>query len=234
MIIINNGPVSRRNIISVSHGTNVEETGKFEEFNQKKIKDSSDIDKITIDSKFVDVHVLTSNSSKIQAHFYGEANIDGDVIFDVQVVNRELRITLKFTGICVSGNLNLDVTVPHKMFDMISLRSSSADFTLNEGVLTDYLKMETKSGDLETHATVNNVSVSTMSGDIDLYINAEQDVSVKISTKSGDVSVEFNNIRHVNLSTSSMSGKVRNRHNGNRGFTANVNISTMSGDIKIR
>ena len=51
---------------------------------------------------------------------------------------------------------------------------------------------------------------------------------------SGDVSAEFNNIGHINLSTSSMSGDVRNRHKESRGYNADVYISTMSGDIRIR
>ena len=94
--------------------------------------------------------------------------------------------------------------------------------------------MKTQSGDLETNATVNNVSVSTMSGDVELCIDATQDINVEVSTMSGDVSVEFNNIGHLNLSTSSMSGDVRNRHKESRGYNADVSVSTMSGDIRIR
>lgn len=150
------------------------------------------------------------------------------------MINRELIITLEFTGNCFNGNLKLDVTVPQKTFKVISTKSSSADITLNEGVSTDYLKVKTQSGDLETNATVNNVSVSTMSGDVELCIDATQDINVEVSTMSGDVSVEFNNIGHLNLSTSSMSGDVRNRHKESRGYNADVSVSTMSGDIRIR
>ena len=73
-----------------------------------------------------------------------------------------------------------------------------------------------------------------MSGDIELCIDATNDISVKVSTMSGDVSAEFNNVAHINLSTSSMSGDVKNRHKGSKGYTADVDISTMSGDIRIR
>lgn len=211
-----------------------EEIGKFQKFDERKAEDCSNIEKIAINSTFVDVNVSVSNSSKVEAHFYDEANIDGGVNFDVQVVNRELRITLAFTGNCFNGNLKLDVTVPQKIFKVIFAKSSSADITLNEGVSTDYLKVKTKSGDLETNATVNTVFVSTMSGDVELYIDAIQDINVEISTMSGDVSAKFNNIGHINLSTSSMSGDVRNRHKEIRGYNADVDISTMSGDIRIR
>lgn len=209
-------------------------TGNFQKFDERKVEDCSNIEKIAINSTFADVNVSVSNSSKVEAHFYGVANLDGDVNFDVRVVNRELRITLEFTGNCFNGNLKLDVTVPQKIFKVVSAKTSSADVTFNEGVSTDYLKVKTQSGDLETNATFNTVSVSTMSGDVELCIDATQDINVEISTMSGDVSAEFNNIGYINLSTTSMSGDVRNRHKGNKGYTADVDISTMSGDIRIR
>lgn len=231
-----NGKVFSGNNVTIVNGRVLsgEGTGKFQKFDELKEEDCSNIEKIAINSTFVDVNVSVFNSSKVEAHFYGEANIDGDVNFDVRVVNRELRITLEFTGTCFNGNLKLDVTVPQKIYKVISAKSSSADITLNEGVSTDYLKVKTQSGDLETNATVNTVSVSTMSGDVELYIDAIQDINVEIFTMSGDVSAEFNNIGHINLSTSSMSGDVRNRHKEIRGYNANVDISTTSGDIRIR
>ena len=51
---------------------------------------------------------------------------------------------------------------------------------------------------------------------------------------SGNVSVEFNNIGHINLSTNSMSGNVKNLHKERRGYNADVDISTMSGNISIK
>ena len=209
-------------------------TGNTQKFDEVKAKDCSNIEKISINSALYDVNVSVSNSSKVEAHFYGEANIDGDVNFDVYVVNCELIITLKFTGNCSYGNLKLDVTIPQKIFKVISANSSSANITLNEGVLVNYLKAKTISGDLKTKATVNNASVSTMSGNIGFCTNATQDINVEISTMSGNVSVEFNNIGHINLSTNSMSGNVKNLHKERRGYNADVDISTMSGNISIK
>lgn len=235
MIIINGRVFSGSNV-TIVNGRVISggETNKLQKFDEKKIKDCNNVDEIAIDSTACDVNVSVSNSSKIEAHFYGEANVDGDIDFDVQIVNRELRITLHFTENCFNGNLKLDVTVPQRTFKIITAKSLSADITLNEGVSTDYLKVNTQSGDLESNATVNNVSVSTINGDVELYIDAIQDISVEISTTNGDVSAEFSNIGHINLSTSSINGDVKNRHKGNKGFTADVDISTMNGDIKIR
>lgn len=222
-VVIVNGRV-------VSGGGNV----KTQKFDERKLEDCSNIDKIVIDTTVGDVNVSVSNSSMVEAHFYGEANVDKNIEFDVQVVNRELRITIYFTGNCYSNNLKLDITIPKKTFKVIFAKSLSGDITLNEGVSTGYIKVKIQSGDLDTKATVNDVSVSTMSGDVNLYIDATQDINVDVSTMSGDVLVEFNNIAHINLSTSSMSGDIKNYHKEGKGYMADVNISTMSGDIRVR
>lgn len=231
-----NGKSFTGNCVTIINGRVISggETGKLQKFDEIKTEDCSNIDKIAIESTIGDVNISASNSSKVEAHLHGNAIVDEDVNFDVRVVNRELRITLQYTGSCFSENLKLDITVPQKTFKAISAKSSSADITLNEGVSADCLKLKSQSGDLEVNATVNNVSASTMSGDVELCIDAKQDINVNISTMSGDVSAEFNNIAHINLSTSSMSGNVKNHHYGVKGYTADVDISTMSGDIRIR
>lgn len=235
MIYINGRVFSGSNV-TIINGQVVNEggTGKTQKFDENKSENADNVEKITIDSTFVDVNISVSNSSNVDAHFYGQADVDGEVKFDVRLVNRELKITLNVTGNCYNGNLKLDVTVPHKTFNAISAKSSSADIILNEGVATDHLKVKTQSGDLETNASFTNASITTMSGDVELCINANKDIVVEISTMSGNVSTEFNNIGQVNLSTSSMSGNVRDRHKGGTGYTADVDISTMSGDISIR
>lgn len=235
MININGRNFSGSNVIIVNGWViNGGGTGKPQNFDERKSEDANSVEKVTIDSTVADVNISVSNSSKIEAHFYGQTDIEVDIDFDVRVVNRELKITLKFTGNCYNGSLKLDVTVPHKTFKAIVAKSTSADVTLNEGVSMEYLKIKTQSGDLETNATFTNASVTTMSGDVELCIDATKDIAVEISTMSGDVSAEFNNIDYIDLSTSSKSGDVRNRHKRGTGYTADVDISTMSGDIRIR
>lgn len=232
-MIINN--ISGSNITIINgRVVNSGKTDKTQTFDAKKSEKANNVEKISIDSTFVDVNISASNSSNIEVHFYGQADVDGKIKFDVRLVNCELEITLNFTGNCYNSNLKLDVTVPHKTFKEISVKSSSADITLSETVSTEHLKVKTQFGDLETAATFTKASVTTIRGDVELCINANKDIVVGISTMSGNVSTEFNNIGKIKLSTSSMSGNVRNRHKGGTGYTANVCISTMSGNIRIR
>ena len=232
MISINGKVISGKSVTMVNgriiNGGEIRKK-KLQKFDERKSEKGKNIDKILIDT-IADVNVSISNSSKIEAHLYGKAEIDWDINFDVQVVNRELRITLR-PVVGFNGKLKLDITVPQRTFKVISAKSLSADITLNEGVSAEHLIAETVAGDLETSATANNVSISTVSGDVDLCINAINDISVDVSTVSGDVSATFNNIVHINLSASSVSGRVKNHHRSSNGYTADVDISTTSGDI---
>lgn len=230
-----NGVVFSGNSVVITNGRSFNGGGtiKSRKFDEKRDEDANNVESIIVNSTFVDVNISASNSSKIESHFYGQADVEGDVDFDVCRVNNELRITLNFTGSCYNGNLRLDVNVPHKFFKMIYANIQSADIGLNENVLTEGLIVKTKSGNLETSATFKNASITTKSGDVELFINAGKDIGVEITTMSGDVSAVLKNIRQLNLSTATRSGDVRNCHNRTTGYTADVNISTMSGDISI-
>lgn len=107
-----------------------------------------------------------SNSSKIETHFYGQANVDGDVNFDVRLINNELKITLKYTVNFYNGNFNLDISVPRKTFKTISAKTSSANITLSNNVSTELLNLKTQSGNLEISAAFTNALTTTMSENV--------------------------------------------------------------------
>ncbi len=229
--------------------------GKLKKYDEKRSEEAINVEKLTIQSTIVDVNVYASKTSKVEAYFYGEASLDKDIKLDIERVDNEILVSLLYSGSCYGGKLNLNITVPYKRFKAIVVKSASADVTLNkgvsakninvhassgdvtlsEGVSAQYIKVKTSSGDIETDATFTKADMSATSGDIELYIDANNDIEVDISATSGDVSAEFNNISKMNLSTSVTCGDVKNRHRGgSSGYTANVDISTTSGDIKIK
>ena len=157
-------------------------------FDESKLEDCSNVDKITIDSLVGAVHVSVSDSSNAEVHFYGEANMYGDVNFDVQVVNRELKITLQFMGNCFVGNVKLDIAVPKKLFKVIAAESLSANITLDNNVSADSLDIKTVFGNLEINAkaVTDSISVTAASGSTEV---STKKGNVVIITKSGGVSV---------------------------------------------
>ena len=227
---INNLPVNRR----VIRGNNTNLNKRV--FGEKKYENSDQINNISIRSSFVDVKILVSDSAKdIEIYFHGQVKMNGDISFSVRTKKDELKVILVGSGIFVSGDLQLDITIPPKMFKSIYIKSNSADITLDEKVLVEQLQMETLSGDLITNATFKTVNISATSGDVKLFTRAKEDISVVISTTSGDVLAQFINIKNLNLLTKTTTGDIMNcRKIATGSYNADlVDISTTSGDITI-
>lgn len=209
---------------------------KAEEFDEKKVENANKIEQMVIDSSIGDINVLPSESSNVEVHFYGSAILDKDIDFDVKLVGSELRITVKHSGNCSASDLKLDIEVPvEKTFKLISANTMSGDIILSEKVSAENLKIKTQSGDVESYAKLKDISVKTMNGDVELVINAKNDIDLDINTMNGDVRVELYNISRLKkVSTNTMNGNVRNHYReNNEGYTANINISTMNGNIRI-
>lgn len=206
-------------------------------FEQKKSEDARNIEKIRIDSVFANVSIRPSESSMIEAHLHGCVEDERKVKLEFCKTMSQLKIAVKIAEGSFNGNLELDITVPYKTFKEIFIKTTSADVTVNKQVSTDSLKVETMSGDVETHATFKKAFAKTMSGDVDILEGANQDVTVEVSTMSGDVSVELDNICRISSHVKTMSGRVRDRNSHitkEKGYEAIVNVSTMSGDVTIR
>lgn len=231
-----NGRTFRGNNVTIINGKviNGGDSISSKKFDDRKEENARNVEKITIDSSIADVDVSVSNSEKVEAHFFGEASIDGDIKFDVKRIFNEIIVTLNFSGTSFGDNLKLNVTIPAKEFKQISIKTNSGDVQLRENVATSGLKIKTQSGDVETNSIFRHATLKTMSGDVDIFINAISNVELEVSTMSGDIEAKLQNIGHVNLSSSTMSGTTKNRHNSTVGYTADVDLSTMSGDIKIR
>ena len=208
--------------------------GKTQKFNKTKQVDSQNVETISINSTFADVTISTSKNTFIEVHIYGTAVLDGELNFDIQLVKDEIKIISKFSGTrCFNSNLKLDVNIPYKTFNKIVTRSTSANINLGD-VSAEQIKIHTVSGDVETYANTRNMSIITTSGDVEVYTSPKnEDIDLYISTTSGDVLVQLNKIGHLNLSTDSVSGKIKNTHKLNGEFTADVDIITASGNIKI-
>lgn len=214
-----------------------DECGEKRTFDEVKNEHANDVDSLSIDCVCGSVTVMEKNTSNITVHFSGTATVVGDDLkFSAEVVNRELRVRLKTKGNIIGGNLKINITIPsEKTFKKFSFESKSTDLEILGRVLTREFEAETMSGDVSGEVSFKNAFVKTMSGDIDLEILAKDDVTLRSTSMSGDISARLHNIGRVILNTKSMSGDVTNRHNESTdGYTANIDASTMSGDIKIK
>lgn len=222
------------NVIVNGRILNRGDAGKRRKIDEKKLVNVEGIERITIISSVFDINIFSSESSKIEAKCYGELNIDGEVELKTYVTNQELKIALIMYGNCYDGNLRFDVIVPRKMFKRLAAQSVSANIKIDKDVSAETIKAETKSGNIVTLATFNNAFLDTISGNIRCFIEAISNIRAKFSTTSGDVSAEFAKVEKVNLFARSVSGDIENLHRAEKGYIADVKVTTGSGDIQIK
>lgn len=226
--------MGNRKIISSSSECGVGEKRTFDETKTEKIVD---IDSISIDSVSADVTVMVKNTPDITVHFSGwVSNMSGNVKFDTSVVERELQVKLYITGNMITGNLKINITVPSEMiFKSFTFNSKSADLEILDKLYAKRISINTMSGDVTGEMQFEDVFAKTMSGDIDIVAFAKDYTSMKLLTMSGDIDIKLNNFGKVMFRTKTMTGDIRNRfEQNNDGCTADIELSTMSGDIKIK
>ena len=76
-----NGRTFRGNNVTIINGKviNGGDSISSKKFDDRKEENARNVEKITIDSSIADVDVSVSNSEKVEAHFFGEASIDGGI-----------------------------------------------------------------------------------------------------------------------------------------------------------
>ena len=208
---------------------------ELKEYDERKTEIAEDVENIIVDSTIADVNISVSDSSNIEVHFYGEAKLDNDLNLDIEHKKDDVIIKLKYKGTSVNENLKLDISIPNNQYNLIKVESVSANISLSECISAKRIELNTSSGDVITDATFVETNISTMSGDVELYINSNEDISMDISTMSGDISIQVDNIDSIDFSTSTMTGDIRNKHEGSLGgYNAKGELSTMSGDIIVK
>ena len=145
IIITGNARVGNNIVIingNVVSGNSSYQTQKIDE---RKFQSAENVESISVHSSVCNVNIFATDSPRIEAHLHGEASIDGKVDFDVNHHNKRLEIDLEYTGACFNGALSLDIAVPYKTFEMLSVQSASADITLDESVSARFINLNTKS-----------------------------------------------------------------------------------------
>lgn len=217
------------------NGGALESNMKKRHINIKKKEEASEIKKIKIISVF-DINILSEykeNVSDIKAHLWGSIETDGEVIFNVFKENDEIKIITDLTENSHNRFLQLDITIPKKIYDTIEFESNLASVHFGREIRANSIKAKTISGDISSNTTFTNASIITNSGDIDISNKAEKDIFMEIYNKNGNITLEFINIGNIDFEISKTSGKIKNNRKNEIGYNANVKIRTLSSNIYI-
>ncbi len=209
--------------------------GEKKRFDEKRKVDAKGVDRLIIDTTFIDVNIVPIASSEVEVHLSGEASVDGKLELQAELIGRSYNINVKVKGNVYNGRLRLDIQLPNKAFEIIEVQTESANINLNTGVYSKKIWLKTKTGDIRMQARFKEADSSTMSGDIRVDISAKEDIMLNTKTMSGDIAISLDNIARPNVSTRTMSGDTRNYYQSKpKGYTAQIKASSMSGDIDIR
>lgn len=189
----------------------------------------------------VSINLGSHCSYATDLHLHGRMPFNGVIRLTVSTTMVEatptlvIKVTLqKGADTCSCKDLSLDVLLPGRSYENITLSTDCGDIYLDESVtVVGTLSMYTKTGYIESQACITNVQASTDSGSFDLFANARRNISVEFNTNSGNFFTLLNNIGHIDFIAPNTTGVVRNRHKHQAGSRAVIRISSESGDIKI-
>lgn len=230
----------KKNIKSMS--TSVEKSKKeLRKFNKKLRESVENVKKIIVESTFVDVNILEYSDPEIQIHFYGQTDSNGNIKFITEVVNDELRICLRGLGTFNSKDLQLSIFLPKVTFEMISVDSFMGDIVLDESIFAKKIELKTMDGNVEVNSMFSELFVNTSDGNVELYLNTQEDAKINISTVEGEVLVRMLHTVSLDINTETKTGKIseiseiKNRKGDIKKKipVLSGNIFTWTGDIDI-
>ncbi len=198
-------------------------------YKQKKI-DGQTINQISIESNSVDVHLLPTSGHEITATVSGKMNKNylKNVVFEMKKEGDTAKILIKQKEFFVINfgfnHATLNIKVPKRIYNKLSLHSSSGDIKL-DNMRAQELELIESSGDclINQSDILEKAYLKASSGD--LMISKSQAKHFRVISSSGDV--VMNNTKG-SIESESTSGDIALK---NHTITGNVITRASSGDV---
>lgn len=229
------------------------ETQKVE---KKKIITDETIRKIAIESSCLDVTLGKSETNHIEVRLYGEMGgtekEKAQVQISTSVTDQKLKIGYELPSIVQNLQLNLEVLLPERKFQELSIDSDSGDILIKEievsetiikslsgdircDITSQKLTIKNQSGDIRCNTASPKINLNVVSGEIKVKLDAKSNVELKGSNTAGNIKCTLKNIRHLNFSANTVVGSVKNKYREcEEGYNLNIKLNTVSGDIVVK
>ncbi|QSS98589.1 DUF4097 family beta strand repeat protein [Pontibacillus sp. ALD_SL1] len=206
-------------------------TGAFSQetvdvFEEKKVKDSS-IKYLSVHTSSADIYIEPSHNDTVYVQWGGKASKGVWEDYELKTTNKgdELSVKLRQKDILgfqfgfIQKELKLTIMLPKKLYEGVSLSSSSGDIRINE-----------------QHS--NNMSIKTSSGDIEV---AKIETSGELNTRSSSGTIRLKEVYADRLRTDTSSGDVIGEkievlqvESDSSSGTIDFSDLTLTGDLKIK
>lgn len=204
----------------------------LEKIDETKTIETEGVDEISIDITSTDIDIISTDEGEITVHLYGEVSANSKKELPALIAyktGKELRIEIARPRMVLIGiniwRTKLDVYVPKDLIETLKIDTVSSDTRISD-LNVNKINISTVSGDFKGEALItDNLKLNSTSGDINL---GDYTGSVKINTVSGDVVLE-NGSQNDNVEAVTVSGDIYMEQKD----SSNINIRTISGDVEI-
>ena len=207
-------------------------------YNEKNVYNQTEVTNIIVESSFVDVYVYASDKAdKVTVNLYGCVKIDGKINYNLSLQSSILRIFLDYSGFCNYNDdeFKFEITVPKKLFNKISVRTSSNNIFMND-VIASRITGRSVLGNILISSSSDYLSLSSETGKITCSLTPiSNEIVADVSTISGNISVKFNKVTQLHITAdANIRDKIKNifipADHANEAF---FDVTTESGEINI-
>lgn len=219
------------------------------DFDEIKKESASGIDRITIDSN-INVKVSASDTNEVTAHLHGSAITNNTYKLYMKRFNKEIHISVNpeessmsvISGVSISSStiivggdgLVLDVQIPTRAFELLSVESINANIDVTSFVNANTITVNNKNGNIDVTAMFKSLNIDCKNGNIDVDSEAQSDINFNITCKNGNIDVIIENIGASTVFVDSKNGHCRNTPHLKGIYSASGSITSKNGNVKFR
>lgn len=232
------------NIINIT--SNDEKVSKYKSNKTKpiieKTLDATYATSLAINSLDANVHLVSGNTNQISVNVYSstQSNLDVSVSFFtpklVRIIVRKTytSYTKNTYNIATDNSLRIEVVIPNKLFNLISIKSTNGNITIDSSVTYQNLELSSTNGNITTKSPFERTIIYSVNGNVTMQICATSNSELHINNSNGNVNITLSNFQKNNINASSFNGCYKNLYYPSGQYDIWGKISSMNGNIYIK
>ena len=224
----------------------------YKNFDETKREAADMVNRIIINS-IIDVKVSACDTNDIIAHLHGSAITSNNTELSVTRHRHEIRISAQTNkrsndnmsmifqnsvivgnfSFCSNANLMLDIQIPRKVFERISIESEHGKIAIDSAVKSNSITAKSTSGNINVSAVFHDLIVESEQGKITIDSTVKSN-SITAKSTSGNINVLTD---FQDLIVESKQGKitidsaVKSNSIDAKSTSGNINVSAVFHDL---